>query len=432
MTITTTDHAPPPDAAALSYIEQAERRPWPFSTDAAAVPPLRAVGVIGAGTMGSGIAMNFLNCGLPVTLVDTTQAALDRGLASIRRSYASTVKKGRISESEVAERLGLLRTATAIAELRDCDLVIEAVFESMEVKRAVFSELDRVAKPGAILATNTSYLDVNEIADATKRPEWVVGLHFFSPANIMKLLEIVRGAKTNAAVIDTCVAMARSINKIPVVVGVCYGFVGNRMLAQRRREADRLILEGAMPWDVDRVFTAFGMPMGPFAMSDLAGLDLGWNKEKSAGATVRELLNEMGRHGQKTNAGYYDYDSDRKPHRSAVVETLILEFSAKRGIQRTTVSDQEILQRCLYPMINEGAKILAEKIVASARDIDVVWVNGYGFPRQRGGPMYYADAQGLANVLATLRDFEHRLGADFKPAPLLEQLAASGGKFSGD
>lgn len=417
------------ETAAQAYIQEAEQRPWSYSSAPDSLIVIRKVGVIGAGTMGSGIAMNFLNRGLPVTLVDTTQAALDRAVASIRRNYASTVKKGRMTESEVAGHLALLQVATSMQELGECDLVIEAVFESMDVKRAVFGELDRIAKPGAILATNTSYLNVDEIAAVTKRPEWVVGLHFFSPANIMKLLEIVRGAKTSALVIDSCVAIARTIAKIPVVVGVCYGFVGNRILAQRRREADRLILEGAMPWDVDRAFTDFGMPMGPFAMSDLAGLDLGWIKDKSGASTVREMLNEIERHGQKANAGYYDYDSDRKPHQSAVVEKLILDFSAKHGIQRAPISDEEILQRCVYPMINEGAKILAEKIVPSSRDIDVVWVNGYGFPRRRGGPMCYADSVGLTNIVGKLRDFEKRLGEDFKPAPLLEQLAASGRTF---
>ncbi len=417
------------EASAQTYIEDAERRPWNFSSAPETLLSVRKVGVIGAGTMGSGIAMNFLNRGLPVTLVDTTQAALDRGLVSIQRNYASALKKGRLTESELAERLALLRVATSMQELEDCDLVIEAVFESMDVKRSVFRELDLVVKPGAILATNTSYLDVNEIAAVTRRPEWVVGLHFFSPANIMKLLEIVRGAKTSALVLDSCVAIAQSIGKTPVVVGVCYGFVGNRLLAQRRREADRLILEGAMPWDVDRVFTEFGMPMGPFAMSDLAGLDLGWSKDKSSSSTVRELLNEIGRHGQKAGAGYYDYDSDRKAVQSPAVEKLILDFAAKRGIQRAPIADEEILQRCIFPMINEGAKILAEKIVPTARDIDVVWINGYGFPRRRGGPMYYADSVGLTNVVDKLREFEKRLGADFKPAPLLEQLAASGQTF---
>ena len=417
------------ETAAQTYIQEAERRPWNYSSAPESLPSIRKVGVIGAGTMGSGIAMNFLNRGLPVTLVDTTQAGLDRGLASIRRNYASALKKGRLTEDELAQRLALLHVSSTLQQLADCDLVIEAVFESMEVKRAVFGELDSIAKPGAILATNTSYLDVNEIAAVTRRPEWVVGLHFFSPANIMKLLEIVRGAKTSTVVIDACVAIAQSIAKTPVVVGVCYGFVGNRILAQRRREADRLILEGAMPWDVDRVFTEFGMPMGPFAMSDLAGLDLGWSKEKSSSSTIRETLNEIGRHGQKSGAGYYDYDSDRKAVQSPVVEKLILDFAVKRGIQRAPIADEEILQRCIFPMINEGAKILSEKIVPSARDIDVVWVNGYGFPRRRGGPMYYADSVGLSNVVAKLREFEKRLGADFKPAPLLEQLAASGLTF---
>ncbi len=411
------------DAEALNYLAHAECRPWPAETAASERPVIKAIGVIGAGTMGSGIAMNFLNIGLPVTLVDTGQPALDRGLAAIRRNYESALRKGRLTEAELQARIALLRTSTSMQDLHDCDLIIEAVFEAMEVKRAVFTQLDAIAKPGAILATNTSYLDVNEIAAVTRRPEWVLGLHFFSPANIMKLVEIVRADHTAAVVVDTSVELARAIGKIPVVVGVCYGFVGNRMLAQRRRESERLILEGAMPWDVDRVFTEFGFPMGPFAMADLAGLDLGWSKARSRSATVRELLNEMGRHGQKAGAGYYDYDSQRQRQNSAVVEKLILEFSERQGIKRLPISDEEMLQRCLYPMINEAARIIDEGVARSEADVDVVWANGYGWPRRTGGPMYYARRIGLDHIVASLQRFEQRLGADFEASPALRKLA---------
>ncbi|WP_084197295.1 3-hydroxyacyl-CoA dehydrogenase [Solimonas soli] len=412
------------DAEALAYIDRAECRSWTAGSLLAERPSISAVGVIGAGTMGSGIAMNFLNIGLPVTLVDTTKTALDRGVTAIRRNYDSAVKKGRLTDASVAARMQCLRISTQMQDLADSDLIIEAVFETMEVKRAVFTQLDAIAKPGAVLATNTSYLDINEIAAVTRRPESVLGLHFFSPANIMKLVEIVRAERTATAVVDACVELAGAIGKIPVVVGVCYGFVGNRMLAQRRRESERLILEGAMPWDVDRVFTAFGFPMGPFAMADLAGLDLGWSKADSRSATVREVLNEMGRHGQKAGAGYYDYDSDRRRRNSTLVEQLILDFSARHGIARAPISDEEILQRCLFPMINEAARILDEGIASSEEDIDVVWINGYGWPRRRGGPMYYARCLGLDRVVKALQRLESKLGPDFAPSPALLRLAA--------
>jgi 3-hydroxyacyl-CoA dehydrogenase len=334
-----------------------------------------------------------------------------------------------MSEAEAASRLALLSGALEMEALAGCDLVIEAVFETMEVKQAVFSRLDAVAKPGAILATNTSYLDVDQIAALTRRPEDVLGLHFFSPANVMKLLEIVCGAKTAPDVIATALQLAKRIGKTAVVVGVCHGFVGNRMLAQRKRQADALLLEGAMPWDVDRVLTGFGLPMGPFAMSDLAGLDLGWSAETSKSETVRERLCEIGRRGQKTGAGFYDYDAARKPTPSADVEALILEVSARDGYVRRPVSDEEILERCLYPMINEGAKILDEGIAARASDIDVVWIHGYGWPAFTGGPMYYADRIGLNTVLAGLRRYEATHGEAFRPAPLLERLAAEGRGF---
>jgi 3-hydroxyacyl-CoA dehydrogenase len=299
----------------------------------------------------------------------------------------------------------------------------------MEIKKDIFRKLDQIAKPGAILASNTSYLNVDEIAAVTKRPDHVLGMHFFSPANVMRLLEVVRGAKTSKPVIATAMRLARKIGKVGVLVGVCHGFVGNRMLHQRQREAQKLILEGAMPWDVDRVIYDFGLPMGPFAMSDLAGLDIGWSKDTSKSSTIREILCEMDRRGQKTGAGFYDYDEARNAKPSPVVEKIILDFAASKGINRRTISDDEILQRCIYPMINEGARILAEGKAQRASDIDIVWINGYGWPVYRGGPMFYADLIGPEKVLAKLREFEATMGGDFKPAPLLESLVAEKKRF---
>ncbi len=391
--------------------------------------PIKKVGVIGAGTMGGGIAMNFLSAGVPVTIVEMKPEALERGIGTIRKNYEATAKKGRLTTEEVEARMDRLTGAMDLSALSDCDLIIEAVFELMEVKKEVFTKLDAIAKPGAILASNTSYLDINEIAAVTKRPESVIGLHFFSPANVMRLLEVVRGAKTAKPVVATAMQMAKTIGKVGVLVGVCHGFVGNRMLEARQREAGKLILEGAMPWDVDRVLFDFGMPMGPFAMGDLAGLDLGWVKERSTGSTIRELLCEAGRWGQKTGAGFYDYDAARKATPSPVVEQLILGLSAKQGIERRPIGDQEILERCLYPMINEGVKILEEGIASRASDIDVVWINGYGWPAYRGGPMFYADAVGPKTVLARLQAYQTHFGDDFRPAALLEAVAASGGRL---
>jgi 3-hydroxyacyl-CoA dehydrogenase len=299
----------------------------------------------------------------------------------------------------------------------------------MDIKKDVFGKLDKVAKKGAILASNTSYLNVDEIASATSRPESVLGMHFFSPANVMRLLEVVRGEKTAKPVIATVMQLARKIGKIAALVGVCHGFVGNRMLHQRQREANKLILEGAMPWDVDRVIYDFGMPMGPFAMSDLAGLDIGWSKETSKSSTIREILCEMDRRGQKTGAGFYDYDDQRNAKPSPVVEKIILDFAAKKGINRRTISDEEILERCTYPMINEGAKILEEGKAQRASDIDIVWINGYGWPVYRGGPMFYADLVGTGKVLGKMKEFEATMGEDFKPAHLLEKVVAEGKKL---
>jgi 3-hydroxyacyl-CoA dehydrogenase len=387
------------------------------------VLPVEKVGVLGAGTMGGGISMNFASAGIPVTLVETSQEALDRGLATIRRNYQSAVDRGRMTADELERRMARYSPTLDFDALADCDLVIEAVFELMDIKKDVFRRLDATAKPGAILATNTSYLNVDEIAAETKRPEWVVGMHFFSPANIMRLLEVVRGAKTSPSVLATAMALGRKLGKVPVAVGVCHGFVGNRMLNQRQAEANKLILEGAMPWDVDRVLYDFGMPMGPFAMADLAGLDLGWKAETSTSSTIREILCEQGRWGQKKSAGFYDYDANRKATPSPVVEQIIREFAAKKGAPQRPIDDREILERCLYPMVNEGAKILEEKIAARASDIDIIWLNGYGWPAYRGGPMFWADVEGLPKIVDGLKRY------GFEPAPLLVKLAAEGGKL---
>ncbi len=393
---------------AQRHVFFAERQVWKIADipDATPTLPIKKIGMIGAGTMGGGISMNFLNAGLPVTIVETAQAALDRGLGVIRRNYENTAKKGRMSAADVEARMGLLTPALDLTALADCDLIIEAVFENMEIKKEIFGKLDKIAKPGAILASNTSYLDIDEIASATSRPGSVLGMHFFSPANVMRLLEVVRGAKTEKPVVATAMKLAKQIGKIGVLVGVCHGFVGNRMLAERQREAGKLILEGAMPWDVDRVLYDFGMPMGPFAMSDLAGLDIGWSKETSKSESIRDILCEHDRRGQKTGAGFYDYDENRTPKPSPLVEKVILDFAAAKGVNRRTISDQEILQRCLYPMVNEGAKILEEGKAQRASDIDIVWINGYGWPVYTGGPMFWADTVGLAEVLAAMKGYQ--------------------------
>ena len=422
-----------PQSAAQRYYFFAERlaNKIPDVPDNTPTIPVKTVGIIGAGTMGGGIAMNFANAGIAVKLVEVKQDALDRGLKVVRGNYERSAKNGRFTMDEVEKRMALFTGSLDMSSLADCDLVIEAVFERMDVKKDIFTKLDAICKPGAILATNTSGLNIDEIASVTKRPEYVIGLHFFSPANVMKLLEIVRADKTSKEVIATSMKLAKSIGKIAVLVGVCPGFVGNRILGARGREAQKMVLEGAMPWDVDRVLYDFGFPMGPFAMSDLAGLDIGWVKEKSHGETIRDVLCEADRRGQKTGAGYYDYDPETRAAKpSPVTEKIIHDFVAKSGKNPRTIPDEEILERCIYPMINEGAKILAEGKAIRPSDIDVVWVNGYGWPVYRGGPMYYGDQIGLDKVLAKMKEFEAKMGDAFKPAPLLEKLVAEGKKFS--
>jgi len=419
-------------SAAQRYVFFAERQVWkmPDVPDDTPTIPVARVGIIGAGTMGGGIAMNFANVGIPVTIVETAKDALDRGLGVIRKNYENTAKRGRLTMDDVARRTGLITGSLSLEDLRDCDLVIEAVFENMAVKKEVFAKLDAIVKQGAILATNTSALNIDEIATATRRPEAVIGLHFFSPANVMRLLEVVRADKTSKPVIATSMQIARKIGKIAALVGVCPGFVGNRILAQRQREAQKLVLEGAMPWDVDRVLYDFGFPMGPFAMSDLAGLDIGWSKEKSRGETLRDVLCEMDRRGQKNGKGFYDYDENRNATPSPVTAKVIEEFRAKRGINARQISDEEILERCIYPMVNEGAKILEEKKATRASDIDIVWINGYGWPVYRGGPMWYGDLIGLDKVLAKMKEWQGTMGDVFKPSALLEKLVNEGKKFS--
>ena len=394
--------------------------------------PINKVGIIGAGTMGGGISMNFLNTGTPVTIVEAGQEALDRGLGVVRSNYERSAKRGRMTAEQVDERMGLLAPTLSLDDVADCDLVIEAVFENMDLKLEVFTKLDGIVKDGAILATNTSALDVDEIAAVTGRPEMVVGLHFFSPANVMRLLEVVRAGQTSKEVMATVMALAKKIRKVAVVSGVCPGFIGNRMLFQRSAQVDRMVLEGPMPWDIDRVNYEFGMPMGPFAMADLAGLDIHWDGEAAEGKTLRDRLCEMGRRGQKTGAGYYKYDPEtRGGSPDPEVEKLLLELAETTGATRREFSDEEILQRSIYPMINEGAKILEEGISSRSSDIDVAWVCGYGWPVYRGGPMFYADAIGLPTLLDGLKRFEQQDEDDFwHPSALLEQLVADGKGFA--
>jgi 3-hydroxyacyl-CoA dehydrogenase len=370
--------------------------------------------------------MNFATAGIPVTIVETTQEALDRGLKVVRGNYQRSADKGRFPQEEVEARMDRFDGKLELAALADCDLVIEAVFEDMELKRKIFTELDRVMKPGAILATNTSALNIDEIAAMTKRPEDVIGLHFFSPANVMKLLEIVRAKHTADDVVATSMDLAAKINKIAVLVGVCPGFVGNRILFARQKQANKLLQQGLMPWDVDAALNAFGFKMGPFQMSDLAGLDIGWSKGAKTENPIRDALCEMDRRGQKTQAGFYDYDESRRPIPSDVVAGVIKDIT---GAEANQMSQEQIIEICIYPMINEAVKILEENKAQRPSDIDVVWLNGYGWPADKGGPMFYGDMVGAQAVL----DVMEKLGAEdpeFAPAELLRDLAKNGGKFT--
>ena len=413
----------------LFFAERAASKIDGVSADTPLIPIAR-VGILGAGTMGGGIAMNFLSAGIPVTIVEREQAALDRGVSIIRRNYEATAKKGRMTAEQVEKAIGLLTPTLSYDDLADCDLVIEAVFELMAIKKEVFTKLDGIVKQGAILASNTSYLDIDEIAAVTKRPEYVIGLHFFSPANVMKLLEIVRGAKTSPSVLATAMALSKKIRKVAVVAGVCHGFIGNRMLEPRQRQANALILEGAKPADVDQVLLDFGFPMGPFQMADLAGLDIGWDPDKSDGANnLRDMLCEAGLRGQKNGHGFYDYDEKRNRTPSAAVEQMLRDFAAKKGIAQRSIDSQEILERLLYPMVNEGALILEEGKAQRASDIDIVWLNGYGWPAWTGGPMFWADTIGLDTVVKGLEKHGSRVEG-FRLSKLLADKAANGGKLT--
>jgi 3-hydroxyacyl-CoA dehydrogenase len=423
-----------PESKAQRYFFFAEREAAkiPDVPSDTAPKEVKKAAVIGAGTMGGGIAMNFVNVGIPVTVVEVKQDALDRGLGVVRKNYENTASKGRMTMQDVDKRMGLLTGTTDWNAVKDADIIIEAVFEEMPIKKEVFAKLDGLAKPDAVLATNTSTLDVNEIASATKRPESVIGMHFFSPANVMKLLENVRGAKSSKATVATAMAVGRRINKVPVLVGVCYGFVGNRMLHQRGIQAEKLILEGALPQQVDKVLYDFGFPMGPFAMSDLAGNDVGWRIRQGRGvrSEVADRICELGRFGQKTGAGYFKYDDKRNPSPDSEVEKIIVDVATEMGITRRHIDDEEILQRLVYPMVNEGAKILDEKIAIRASDIDVIWVYGYGWPVYRGGPMFWADQIGLKALRDRMLQFQKATGDAFwTPAPLLNRLADQGKGF---
>jgi 3-hydroxyacyl-CoA dehydrogenase len=395
---------------------------------------IKRAAVIGAGTMGGGIAMCFANAGIPVTVVETSGDALKRGLDTVKKNYKTSVTRGSISEDEMEKRVGLFNGVTDMEAAKDADLVIEAVFEEMDIKKEIFGTLDRITGPDTVLATNTSYLDVNKIADQTQRPASVLGMHFFSPANVMKLLEIVRGEKTSPEALATAMAVGRKLGKVPVVVGVCHGFVGNRMLRARSIEAEKLLLEGALPQEVDGALAEFGFPMGPFAMGDLAGLDVSWRMRKAQGtrAEIADSLCERGRFGQKTGKGFYLYEAGARTGKpDPEVEELIVAASKKLGVTRRPIDRQEILERLLYPMINEGARILEEGIALRPGDIDVIWIYGYGFPVFRGGPMFYADTVGLKTIADRLAALAKSSGDKrHEPAALLQKLAAEGKGFA--
>jgi 3-hydroxyacyl-CoA dehydrogenase len=420
---------------AMRHIFFAER-------EAAKVPDIATIkpadvtraAVIGAGTMGGGIAMCFANAGIPVTLVDVGAEGLARGLDTVRANYRSTAARGGLTVDDMEARLQRIAGTTNLAAVAEADIVIEAVFEDMAVKRKVFAELDPIAKTGAVIASNTSYLDIDALARGTSRPQAVVGMHFFSPANVMRLVEVVRGALTAAQTLATAIAVARRLSKIPVVVGVCHGFVGNRMLRVRSVEAERLLLEGAAPQDIDAALTAFGFPMGPFAMADMAGLDVSWRMRKAQGLTapIADQLCERGRYGQKTGRGFYLYEQgSRTPRPDPEVERLIVEAAVQRGVARRVIGADEIIERLMFPMINEGARILAEGIARRPGDIDVIWVHGYGFPVHRGGPMHYADSVGLGRICERLTAFAKQTGDErHRPAPVLAKLAAKGEGFA--
>ena len=429
-----------PQSKAQRHVFFAEREVAKIADVPADTPakPIASAAVIGCGTMGGGIAMNFANAGIPVTVVETSAEALANGLGIIGRNYAATVKRGRLAQDEMDRRMGLITGSSEFESVAAADIVVEAVFEEMDIKKEVFATLDKLCKADAILATNTSSLDVDEIAAATSRPESVIGTHFFSPANVMRLMENVRGAKSSPETIATVMKLSKTIGKIGVLVGICDGFVGNRMLAAYTRQANFLLEEGALPHQIDKVIYDFGLPMGPFAMSDLAGLDVSWRIRKRRGkqqgrrySPIADRICETGRFGQKTGAGWHRYESGhRTPIPDPEIEALIVSVSEELGITRRKIGDDEILERCLYPLINEGAKILDEGLAQRPLDIDVIWIYGYGFPRYRGGPMFHADAVGLEHVHETMTRLHDAHGEELAPAPLLARLAREGKSFA--
>ncbi len=406
-------------SAAQRHIFFAERKASKIDGIASdiALRPIAKVGVIGAGTMGGGITMNFLSAGIAVTIVEQAKEALNRGVGVIRKNYEASAAKGRLTTEQVEKAMGLLTPSLSLDDLSDCDLIIEAIFENMDVKKEVFGKLDAIAKPGAILASNTSYLNVDEIAASTSRPQDVLGMHFFSPANVMKLLEVVRGAKTADDVLATVMALAKKIKKVAVVAGVCHGFIGNRMLMPRQVEANKLLMEGATPEQIDRVHVEFGMPMGPFQMSDLAGVDIGWHRDPTRIESIRDALCAEDRWGQKKGAGFYDYDEKRNPTPSPRVAEIIEDFRSRSNMPKREISDQEIIERTLYTMVNEGAMILEEGMAQRASDVDVVWIYGYGWPVYRGGPMFWAGLEGTPKIVEGLK--KH----GFTISPLLAEKA---------
>ena len=433
-----------PESKALRHAFFAERAAAKVKDvpDDTPIREIKKVAVIGAGTMGGGISMNFLNAGIPVTILEMKQEALDKGLTTIRKNYENSMKKGRIKPEQVETRVGLFKPTLSYDDIKDADMVIEAVFEEMDVKEGVFKKLDEIAKPGAILATNTSTLDVNKIASFTKRPQDVIGTHFFSPANVMRLLEVVRGAKTGKDVLATVMRLAKTIKKTAVVSGVCDGFIGNRMVEHYSRQAMFLVEAGAMPWQVDKALEKWGMAMGPFRMGDLAGNDIGWAIRKRRAkespdivySGVADRICEMGRFGQKTGAGWYRYEAGRRDAiPDPVVEELIVSFRRDNGITPRKIGDHEIVERCIYALVNEGARILEEGIAQRASDIDMVYLTGYGFPLFRGGPMFYADTVGLYSVARIMKHFaaaDPRDAKFWEPARLLAKLAAEGKTFN--
>jgi 3-hydroxyacyl-CoA dehydrogenase len=421
------------ESAAQRYYFFAERETSKVPDLPADTPtlPIKSVGVIGAGTMGGGIAMNFLNVGIPVTLVEMSQEALDRGLGVIRRNYENSAAKGRMTAEQVEQRRALIQPALGLEALAKVDLVIEAVFEEMGVKKQVFGKLDTIAKQGAILATNTSFLDVDEIASATSRPEWVVGLHFFSPANVMRLLEVVRGRHSSNEVVATAMKLGKTIGKVPVLSRVCHGFIANRIMFERARIADALVLEGITPAEMDQAMVEYGFAMGQFQMMDLIGLDV--IGRGSAERTVAGELVQRGRLGQKQNGGYYDYDEKRNPTPSPIAAEIIADFAREKGAaRRGPMSAEEIVMRLLAPVVNEGAKLLEEGIALRASDIDVAAILGYGWPVYTGGPMFWADGVGLPRIVEQMRALEAEYGDAYLPSMLLVNMAETGQSFTGD